>query len=229
MKKLLIATCAATALMAVCGTAYAAEPLPEPDYQWYVTGFGGYSFAEEYDYDFINNATGARFDYDISMEDGFVVGGAFGIIWNPNIRSEIEVSYGNFDYDNDYVGTTAGFVGLGETGDVDLFMVFANTWLNANMGWVDPYIGGGLGVGFSDGDLTITNGAGRQWDSSETDFAVQAGAGLRFPVGSNVEIDASYRLRVVFDVDFTSQIAGFRGEGGDIVTHTGQLGVTFKF
>ena len=108
-------------------------------------------------------------------------------------------------------------------------MVFANTWLNTSLGWVDPYIGGGVGVAFTNGDLSVTNGAGDQFSSNETDLALQAGAGLRFPVASNVEIDASYRLRAVFDVDFDSDIAGFTGRGGDIITHTAQLGLTFKF
>jgi opacity protein-like surface antigen len=229
MKRTLAAATALGGLLAFSALAFAADPVPDPGYQWYISGFGGYSFADDYDYDFISDPGGARFDYNIGLEDGFVVGGAFGIVLNENIRTEIEVAYGNHDFANDYVGTTAGFVGLGESGDVELVTVLANVWFNANLDWVQPYIGGGLGVGFASGDLTITNGAGRQWDGSDTGLAAQGGAGFRFPISENFELDLSYRLRAVFDITFDSEIAGFNGSGGDIITHTAQAGWTYKF
>jgi opacity protein-like surface antigen len=228
MKKALLAATAISALVGFSAAAQAADPVADPGHQWYITGFGGYSFAEDYDYEF-TGAGGAGFDYTVSLEDGFVIGGAFGYIWNDNVRTELEVSYGNYDFDDDYVGTTAGFVGLGESGDIDLVTIFANVWLNADLEWVQPYIGGGLGVGIASGDLSITNGAGDQFSSTEVDLAVQGGAGFRIPVTESVEVDLSYRLRVVFDVDFDSDIAGFSGEGDNIVTHTAQGGITFKF
>lgn len=223
MKKFLLA---ATALASLSMPSFAADPYVA-DPQWYITGFAGYAFAEDYESAFVNNITGAQVDYNVSMDDGFVIGGALGYIWNPNIRTELELSYGSNEFGNDY--RSAGFVGLGESGSIDSFMVFANTWFNHSLGWVDPYIGGGVGVAFSHGDLSLTNGAGNQFSSNETDLAAQFGAGLRFPVSSNVEIDASYRLRAVFDLEFDSDIAGFSNKGSDFITHTAQLGLTYKF
>ena len=98
------------------------------------------------------------------------------------------------------------------------------------MGWASPYIGGGLGVVFANGSLTVTNGAGAQVSGSDTRFAAMAGAGLRFPIGPSWELDLGYRLRYYNGVTIPSSIAGFSTCcGRDIITHSIQGGISVKF
>lgn len=230
MKKLFASTTAIFGFLALTNAAMAADPVAvDPGHNWYVSVFGGYTFAEDYSFD-LTNAVGTDFRYDISFDDGFLVGGAFGMVYNENIRAEIEVAHSNNDFGNDYVGADGGpFIGLDESGDVGITTILANVWFNANMDFVQPYIGGGVGLGIVDGDLSVSNGAGDQLDGSDVGFAAQAGAGLRFPVSNNFEIDVSYRLRAVFDAEIDSAIAGFETSSEDFYTHTVQVGVNILF
>ena len=235
-----LASTAAIALLPAA--AYAADlPLPEEPipavvvaatHQWYITGFGGWStFHDDYEFDFISDATGAAFAYEVSMDDGFVAGAGAGMIVNNWLRIGVEVAYSEYDFGDDYVGTTVGFIGAGElVADLRVITGMATGWVNGNIGgWVQPYVGGGVGAGWVDADLTITNGVGDQLDGDDVGIAAMGGAGLRFPIGSWAEIDLGYRFRGVFDVNIDSAIAGFSTSDVDIFTHAAQGGVVVKF
>lgn len=209
------------------------DPIPEavvaPGHQWFISGFGGWStFHDDYEFDFISGA-GAAFSYEVSMDDGFAAGGGAGMIVNDWLRVGVEVAYSRYDFGDDYVGTTTGFVGAGESGDLQMVTGVAAAWVNGNLGWVQPYVGGGVGGAWVDADLSITNGAGDQIDGDDFGLAAMGGAGLRIPIGSWAELDLGYRFRGVFDINIDSAIAGFTTSDVDIYTHTAQGGINIKF
>lgn len=229
VNNLLIAATALSGFLALTSVANAADPIvDDPGHNWYVSVFGGYTFADDYNFDFIN-AGGVDFPYSVSFDDGFVIGSAVGMVFNENIRFEVEVAHSVNDFGDDYVSDDGGFVALDERGNVGITTVLANVWLNANMDFVQPYIGGGVGIGIVDGDLSHSNGSLDSLDGSDVGFAAQAGAGLRFPASDSFEIDLSYRLRAVFDAEIDSAISGFSASSEDFYTHTVQAGVNILF
>ncbi len=226
MKRLafLLATAAVAAPLSF---ANAADIEVAPENQYYATLFGAWAFDGEHDFDFVSNASGARFDYDVSMEDGFLGGGALGWILSPNIRIEGELAIGHQKFGNDYVGS-APFTGAGENGSVTSYTMLGNVWFNADLNGFQPYIGGGVGGGIYDGDLSVTNGAGPQFSSSEFAPAFQLGAGVRYAFTNEMELDLSYRYRGAL-VEFGSDISGFKTEDGYLDSHSVQVGLTWKF
>jgi opacity protein-like surface antigen len=228
LKKIAFILATASSLAALT-SAHAEDLETVAPHQWYVSVFGGYTLAKDQNFSFINSAgVEEDFAYNVSMDDGYSFGGTLGYIYNDNVRFDIEVAHSSNDYGNDYNG--GGFTGLDESGRTRITTVLANAWLNANTAVIDPYIGGGFGFGHVDSIFEISNGSGRQLDGSDIGLAAQLGAGVRFAVSENLEIDAGYRLRNVFDVSIDGAIAGFpKTTEQNFLTHTVQIGATLKF
>ena len=193
-----------------------------------MSAFGGWTGASHYDFDFVSKTTGTHFPYRATLDHGFSYGGAAGVVVNRNVRVELEVAHSRNDFGS-YTSVPPTFIGKNVSGSVDVTTAMVNGWFNANWGWINPYIGGGVGVGFADGSLTVSNGAGRQFDGRDTSVALQAGAGVRFPIAPNWELDIGYRQRHLLDTNFPSAITGFTTTNNDFVTHTVQAGVIWKF
>lgn len=235
MKHTILGSVSALALLA--GPAFAADvPVKAPPRavpvadQWYISGFGGWSWVDTYKSSFISNTTGVSFHYTVSLDDGYTFGGAIGREINKNVRIEIEVAHSRFKFGDDYASLI--FTGLGETGSVRITTVMSNIWFNlwdSRTGWVTPYAGVGSGVGFVSGSLTVTNGAGPQFSGNDTGWAMQVGAGLRFPVTAQFEVDLGWRMRHILDFALPSVIAGFSAGDYSLTTHSFQGGLTFKF
>jgi opacity protein-like surface antigen len=133
---------------------------------------------------------------------GFVVGGTVGKEFMPGWRGEIEVSYWEVGPDS---WTNSGFVGTGLNGHVSSVNVLANVWYDFNLDtFVDPYIGGGIGIGFVDGNLSTTNGVGLQFDGDDAGLAYQLGTGLKIGLSPMMDLDIGYRYRGVMDVSFAA-------------------------
>ena len=224
----LMSTVCATAL--ALGLAPAQASGPDEGYehhrQWYVSLYGGWARALDHKFDFVSNA-GASFAYTVSHDDGYTVGGAVGILLTKNVRLELDIAHSKFDYGNNY--HSLGFTGQNERGSMDLTTVMANIWFDTNLGFVSPYVGGGVGFGTASGDLTISNGSGRQFSGDDTGWAFQFGTGLRFPISSNIELDVGYRVKHVVDLNFASAITGFKTTNFDITTQAIQAGIVVKF
>ena len=234
MRRTFIALLATTSLAGFAQTASAADmavkaPRAVVSYAWYATVFGGWSQANDHRFDLISIGTGARFPYAVSLDDGWLIGGAVGRELSPNLRAEIELAHSRFNFGNDYRALPPGtFVGLGESGSMRVTTVTGNVWLGHNFGWLNPYVGGGVGFGRVNGALTLTNGSLRQFDGSDSGLALQGGAGLRFALAPNWEADVSYRWRQVRDVNLASAIAGFRTSNTNVETQSLQVGLTMK-
>ena len=222
----LTTSCSAIALMS--GLLVAAPALAAgPNSPWYVTGFAGYTQPDDYHFDFINNTTGARFPYKASLDDGYSVGAAAGYRINEYFRAEGEYAYSNTDFGNSYRSPT--FIGQNPNGDVTIQTLMANVWLGTKLGAVKPYIGGGIGYGWVDGNLKVTNGAGNQLGGDDSGFAYQLGAGLGFQLTNNLDLDLGYRWKKVNDIKLKSKINGFHLSSDDFTTQTLQLGLTWRF
>src|SRR5215204_1918574 len=101
MKKLLLGgACAASLLLALTPLAHAADMEAVPESMgmgWYVSIFGGASFAKDEDFYVFNyaNSYDYSFDAELDLDTGFMVGAALGVSFNEWLRGEVEVS-GNF-------------------------------------------------------------------------------------------------------------------------------------
>ena len=224
MKHLLASVCAATLSIAATTGAATAN-----DHDWYVSVFGGAAFFDDYDFNFISGA-GTAFPYSVDNDTGYLIGGAIGVkgLFVENLRGEIELSYMSAD-PGAYASVPPTFVGIAPTGDISVFNVMANLWYDIDTGTsLMPYVGGGLGVGFADGSLTVTNGAGAQYNGDDVGLAFQAGVGVLWGVTENTYLDVSYRFRGVTDVNFASSIAGFTTDSNNVTAHTIQAGFIFK-
>jgi opacity protein-like surface antigen len=168
-----------------------AADLPAPPLatdNWSVSVFGGATWLEDVD---IGPA-------EINYDTGFIVGGTIGYTPLDWLRAEGEIAYTSSSGD-----ASVGGVDIG-SGDTDALSLMANVWLGMNMLPVvgapmndfgsglgfSPYFGGGLGLGFINPD-----------DESDTVFAWQVGAGVRFTLASDIGLDIGYRYRNFNDVD----------------------------
>ena len=195
-----------------------------PGGSWYVSAFGGGAFMEDYT---VSSAAFGGITNTLETDAGFIVGGAAGLEFMPGWRGEIEVSYWQVDPDS---WTNAGFVGAGLNGHVSSVNVLANVWYDIELNTiVEPYLGGGIGIGFVDGDLSTTNGIGVQFDGDDTGFAYQVGAGLKFALSPMMDIDIGYRFRGVTDVQFTAGPGlGIPWSSDSINVHTVQGSLIMK-
>jgi len=201
LRSLLLASVAA--FVSVLGTSLDARadgPTSENSGRsWYVSAFGGGAFMEDYT---VSNAAFGGITNTLETDTGFIVGGAVGLEFMPGWRGEIEVSYWKVDPSS---WTNAGFVGAGLSGHVSSVNILANVWYDIELNTiVEPYLGGGIGIGFVDGNLTTTNGVGLQFNGNDTGFAYQVGAGLKFALSPMMDLDIGYRYRGVTDVQFAA-------------------------
>jgi len=181
-------------------------PAPAPA-AWSMSVFGGASW-----YNSLEDGP-VEIDYDT----GFLVGGALGYTPLDWLRTEVELAYSSAD------GTGSVFDMDVTSGSTDTLTILGNAWLGFNMLPVvgdpvndlgagmgfSPYFGGGLGVGF------LNPG-----DNSDTSFAWQVGAGVRWTLASNIGLDVGYRYRSLVD-------AG--GSSSDLSSNNLVVGLVFNF
>lgn len=126
-----------------------------------------------------------------SFDNGWTVAGAFGTWVNDNLTVEGEVSYLTGDFDE------LSVLGVSTTVDGG----FSSTLLLANASYhfggknaaIDPYVGGGAGAAFSDIEIKSVGGIPVNGDSSGTDLAFQAGAGINMKLSDGFTLGAQYR------------------------------------
>jgi opacity protein-like surface antigen len=150
---------------------------------WYVSLFGGGTFA-----DAVEDYYG--YVYDTRLKDGFTFGGAVGTLLYPGLRGEIELSWQQ-NQNRDTRPFVAPRAGL--PGDTDVTFVFANLWKDFGHGMVRPYVGGGVGVGMVDTDSDIFGLT--RIDDDGVGFAGQLGAGLRIPVTDRLASPTLWAIR----------------------------------
>jgi len=266
MRKLLY-SCVATAALALgVNAASAADlytpppaevaiaPAPAAVGGWYVGIHGGAAFplamktsvdAAWEDTD-VGDAGGFFGNGKTHFDTGWLVGGTVGYEMGNGLRGELEVTYlnagnkkvkgltGFYDDGQDVVFTDGS---LKAGGNLDATFVLANLWYDFNdTGTFKPYVGGGLGVAFVDQNLKA--GGFKLIDDSSTNFAFQAGAGVKWAMSDALDLDLGYRFKGALDAklkdtrawtDGTVAGASFARSKDDLFVHTVQVGLTYKF
>jgi opacity protein-like surface antigen len=164
--------------------------------------------------------------YALNQKTGFTVGAAIGTQLAPGLRGEAEFSHvatdlKNYEQDSGNVDPASG------TLHQSYFLL--NAWKDFNLGMVQPYVGGGIGVGL----LSFDNGVAAGGDlSSKTGIGIagQFGVGARVPVSDALLLDVGYRFKSIVDGFMTGDDNDFT-EHSDIATynHIFQVGGTYVF
>jgi opacity protein-like surface antigen len=183
---------------------------------WYVSVFGGASFAKDEDFYVLNSFyygfpvydfQDVSLDANIDPDTGFMVGAALGVGFNDWLRGEVEVSGhfhnvgGKANYVNEYYGYDYD---LKLDGDENALFVLANLWVDLPIGGMfRPYVGGGVGAGRIDLELTghYNGNTYDIIDDSDWGFAFQVGGGVAFDIAPNWAIDIGYRYKAILNTE----------------------------
>jgi len=179
-------------VLALSSTALATPALARDD-SWYVGIEGGAMIVEDLDLDVgaIDDAVTLdhKYGYDVDYVAGYDFGG---------IRLEAELGYKRAKVDEFRQGTGGGFTtGLFEgNGSTQVISAMVNALLDfGDDDSVNGYVGGGVGVAqVKFNNITGTGLNGVFIDDKDSEPAWQAIAGVRFPVGTNVDIGLKYRF-----------------------------------
>ena len=176
-----------------------------------------------------------------SLGDSFMYGGGIGLRFNPMFRSDITVDGINR---LDITGTNSKFPGVTSSGKVGSVVGLLNGYLDLNGVWpttfgrFQPYIDFGLGVARNDLGSTSFAVNGRSGSVSRhqfMDFAWGTGAGVAYPINSNLLVDIGYKY---LDLGEMHSGTTFSAAGtaintprmvGDLKVHTVMLGLRWEF
>ena len=211
---------------------------------WYVSLFGGVSWQE--DIETTSEATlvspGVSFDTTFEFKSGYLAGAAIGArlsdIGLDWFRLEAEASYTRYKGDSyDYEPAGGGAVASGSgdlEGHLEAIYVLGNLWIDLDLGMgLVPYIGGGAGVAFLDLDANyVPTNFGIA--SDRTEFAFQAGGGVKWWMSDSVALEVGYRFRGIPDVEFeatgsVSNTFGTQFDDDDLYSHHVLGGLTLGF
>jgi opacity protein-like surface antigen len=181
-----VAAAAATAFALGCSPVAAQGMFQATDY--YVKGFGGFSFPSDERARFSGSASGSG---DARLEDGWAIGGAFGAMFTPNVAAELELAYRTADIDR--IGPSGDRLGRGGESRSTAFML--NAFYVADglggMTAIAPYIGGGLGAARQ--EFNISGGDLRGDYDEDWILAYQAIAGIGYDVSPTVNLFGEIR------------------------------------
>lgn len=214
MKKLLLASSAAAALLASVSSANAADPRWP---YWYIGLSGSVGFLNDSDLD--DSVTG-----DAEFDNGWGLGGQLGYTpaWGHGVRMELDVYHRRNDFEN----ITIGGVGSTASGDIDSTAYMFNVLYDfRNQSGFTPYVGAGLGWAHLNAD---TDAGGFSIDDSDDGLAWQAMAGIAYAPRSMpmTEWSLGYRYFSMTDVSLDST-AGTVDMDYDV--HNLEAGVKFRF
>jgi opacity protein-like surface antigen len=224
MKLSLLAGVTISALILVASQASAADYAPPsgPSYRPYVSVFGGASFLTKNPHTVDTKGTDS---YDFLMNNpGYIIGGAVGVDWGNQLRTEIELSHARWSSDK-YQSHSDGALNTIDSPSVQsATYLLGNAWYDFGHGSVlTPYVGGGLGIGFARFDED--NGS---YVYDATGFAFQLGAGVRFNVSDNISIDAGYRFKDIIGLNYNTS-GGYLLTDTSLASHNFQVGLTLQF
>ena len=219
MKITLLATVAVAALI------LAAPQASAGGYKPYVSVFGGASVLTKNPHGGSTGDPNYSFDY-LMNNPGYIIGGAVGVDWGNQIRTEIELSHARWTSDK-YHTSHNTFDGSSGTNPASTFQsatyLLGNAWYDLGYGsQITPYVGGGLGIGWAH----IDQGGSYIWDASG--LAFQLGAGLRFNVSDHLSIDAGYRFKDIVGLNYGAS-GQYTITDTSLASHNFQIGLTYQF
>ncbi len=200
--------------------------------RFYVSGFAGFSLAQ--DTQLSGLVGGAPQTVELEFDNGFTIGGAighdYGDIGNGlNLRAEIELSYSENDIDQIFFSGNGPAAEINVGGDFSTTNLFVNALIDLpdiGNGLITPYIGGGIGVAFS--DLNAIYGPGVVLDENQENFTAQAIIGASIAASDNTDFFVEGRYSRIFDFD-TPRLAPSGALTGVIEDDIDTVGVNFGF
>ncbi len=154
--------------------------------------------------------------WELESDTGFGLTVATGYRFeNSPLSLELEYSYRSADFDRIAIGDSAAAEG---EGDVHALMLNVMADWKLGFGRLGAYVGGGVGLARTSGDLDAIDGVGLPIESdSDTTFAWQAMAGLTWTLTERSQLYGGIRYFDAGDVDFEllgSENASFNYELG---------------
>ena len=185
--------------MALASSALATPALARDD-SWYIEGDAGGTLVEDIQR-LISPSRGT-----LNTKVGYDVGGIIGYDFG-GFRLEAETSWrrANEDSYSDGAGNTFSGTQLDGGASALSFMINGLLDFGADDG-LQGFVGGGAGVARIKNQVYIPRG--RYVDDTDTGFAWQALAGIRYPITDNVDIGMKYRLFNESNVDLVNSFNG---------------------
>jgi opacity protein-like surface antigen len=199
-------------------------PTTEGDSGLYVSLFGGLAMPDTTSWEYEGTI------YALNQKNGFTVGAAVGTQLAPGLRGEVELSYLRSKISGVERDSSRS---LAASGNVNQTYFLMNIWKDFNLGVVQPYIGGGLGVGltsFSSGVVDAPGSTDVLSNKTGVGIAGQFGVGARMPVSDSLMIDVGYRYKSIVDAMIIGDDNGWT-YNYDVATHNHilQVGGTYNF
>ena len=211
------------ALAAALATSALATPALARDDSWYIGIDSGVMIVEDQDITFspgfdaagapVASATGTA-DYHKGWDADAVIGYDFG-----GFRLEAEAGYKRAKVDLDKTGIGGSVSALS-------FMLNGLLDFGSDDG-LQGFVGGGVGVSRAKLANDVVN-------DSDTGFAWQAIAGVRYPLTNNLDVSLKYRFFNQDDINLVAANTSFAGPAGADVdtklrTHSLLLGLAYNF
>lgn len=181
------------------------------DRGWYISGLIGLQQTNDSDID------GTGINVEAEFETGIAGLAGIGFDYGSNWRAELEAGYRSADIDS--VSGAAG------SGDVDALSLIANAFYDIDIGSrLEPYVGAGLGLArvSADGASPIST---TTIDDDDYGYALQAAAGVAYPLNERIKLTVDYRFLSVQDLDYTT--ASGVGVDADYNDHSIFVGLRF--
>jgi opacity protein-like surface antigen len=155
---------------------------------------------------------------NLLADTGLNLSGAVGYKFSQLVRAELEVNYRSNSLDTLSVGGFGLTTGTKLDGTVRQLSTTANAYIDLPFGGkLIPYIGGGLGISSINYDIATAN-----IDEWDTVFALQAAAGVRYPIFEQAWIRAGYKIFAAAD----PKIGGTESE---YISHNFEIGYYYEF
>jgi OmpA-OmpF porin, OOP family len=206
------------AILAALATTALATPALARDNAWYVGIEGGATIVEDLDFDISRapavGAVAVRDSANADLHTGYDVGGLVGYDFGM-FRLEGEVAYKRNRVDSiTTTGLTNSGLAVAPAGTYELasgenhtlsFMVNGLLDFGPNDG-LQGYVGGGAGLARVKLARYKVVEPSNFLDDSDTNLAWQALAGVRYPVGQNVDLGLKYRFFNVRNIDTLGRV-----------------------
>lgn len=183
----------ATASLAMAPAAHAYEGL----YGAIGAGLSYFGYENDVSNDSVAAPGPVIFDTDSDYDNGIGVYAALGAALGNGVRTEIEYSYRNADFDQ--LDPYPGFNGIPSgsiTGDTRIHALMLNVLYDFTSGGFRPYVGAGIGLGRVSHQIAgVDPGTGfsLSYADTENNVAYQGIAGVAIDLTEGLALDLSYR------------------------------------
>ncbi len=164
----------------------------------YFSGYFGLTVHRDMDFQSDSPAFGG----DLEMDNAPTFAGALGVRLSPQFRVEAEVSLREGDFANIDIPGTGRFDAGGE---IESYITLINLYYDFDVPWsLKPYIGGGLGFGWHEGNLVDGSSFNANASDDTTNLMWQAEGGLRYRVNPSLALSGGYRYLDGTDLEFSN-------------------------